>query len=108
MKDRAEMQLGTQLSAPVAEAGSSLAASVAAESNSATAADAASMTFNNALGQNPVQRIVSESKDAAMGDAERVAQLETNANNESDSSATKEGTSSPDDKIETKRRKLAD
>jgi hypothetical protein len=42
MKESAERQLGTQMSAPVAELSSSLAASVAAEINNATAATAAS------------------------------------------------------------------
>ena len=67
------------------------------EINNATAATAASVIYNNALGQTPVQGNVSESKDAAMGDAGR------------DSSATEGGTSSADDNNETKkRRKLED
>ena len=106
MGESAERQIGTQLSAPVAEVGSSLAASVAAESNFATAADAASM--NPEVGVLSSGNVVSESKEAAMDDAERVTQLETNAISESDSSAAEEGTSSDDDKIETKRRKLAE
>jgi hypothetical protein len=75
MGGSAERQTGTQMLAQAAEFSSSLAASVAKEVNNATVIAAASETSNNALGQIPVQGNVSESKDQAMGDAGRVAQL---------------------------------
>jgi hypothetical protein len=109
MGGSAERQTGTRTPAQPAEFSSSLAASVAAEVNNATATAAASVTSNNALGQTPVQGSVSESKDEAMGDAGRVAQPKANVNDVSDSSFAGRGTSSSDNTTETqKRRRLKD
>jgi hypothetical protein len=92
----AERQMGTQLSAPAAVVDSSLAASVAAETEFAIAADAASIEPE--AGSSLAANAPAESKQATMEDA--------NANSESDSSAAEENLSSDDGKIETKRRKL--
>jgi hypothetical protein len=96
MGGSAERQIGTHLSAPVAEVGSSIAASAAAGSNLATAADATSM--NPEVGSPLAVNVALERKEAAMDDA--------NTTSESDFSAAEEGTSTDDGKIETKRRKL--
>jgi uncharacterized protein Yka (UPF0111/DUF47 family) len=102
MGGMAERQTGTQLSAPMAELSSSLAASVAAETEFAPAADAANIEPE--VGSSLAANAPAESKQATMTDA--------NANSEFDSSddkfisAAEKGTSSDDGKIETKRRKL--
>jgi hypothetical protein len=96
MGGSAERQTGTQLSAPVADVGSSLAASAAAGTDFATVAQAASIAPE--VGSSLAANATAESKQATMEDA--------NANSESDSSVAEEGISSEDEKLETKRRKL--